>query len=98
VSYRIVGHDSNGHRIVVDEGPNLARVSERGGLTLGMVLTSIPPPAPRTADPNAARKRRYGLRGESVLARKCGAVLPFAQLPCASPGGHRDHHRSAAKT
>jgi hypothetical protein len=51
MSLRIVGYDKDGHRIVVDEGRNTARVQGHGGTSAGFWTGVVVVPQPRVKLP-----------------------------------------------
>jgi hypothetical protein len=51
MSFRVVGYDKDGHRIVVDEGRNTARVQGHGGTSAGFWTGTVVVPQLKTKLP-----------------------------------------------
>jgi hypothetical protein len=92
-------------RVLTDLGPSRARMAGYAGSLVTYTASPHDHNANRTADPNGARTRRNGLRGEHMLrprqtrytdTPRCGAPVNVQGERCWRLPGHRQGHRSKA--
>ncbi len=88
MSLRVVGYRSDGSRLVVQEGPAVARVQGHGGEALGSRFMAT------LVHPNQHSQKTRSEARKTANVQRCGALLPLLQEPCHRLAGHSKPHRS----